>query len=47
MEDMWGFKGFMEKSLAMLTVDLKEWNKSVYGDITTRKRNVLQKFTII
>lgn len=47
MKDQWGFKCSMSKSLATLTVDLKEWNKFIYGHITTRKRNLLHKLSTV
>ncbi|KAH1056596.1 hypothetical protein J1N35_034661 [Gossypium stocksii] len=34
----------MSGSLEKLTLDLKDWNKHVYGNIFTRKRDLLKKF---
>lgn len=37
----------MTDSLYTLTDGLKKWNKSVYGHITTRKRNLTQKLFMV
>lgn len=46
-EDQWNFKGYMSESLSTLTDDLKEWNKSIFGHIISRKRKLLHKLSVI
>ncbi|MBA0778213.1 hypothetical protein Gotri_006107, partial [Gossypium trilobum] len=44
--DNWKFSRSMSDILAKLTDNLKEWNNSVYGHITTRKRYLIKKLTV-
>lgn len=37
----------MVESLITLTNDLKKWKKSVYDHITTRKRNLVHKLSMV
>ncbi|KAA3469999.1 Endonuclease/exonuclease/phosphatase [Gossypium australe] len=43
----WSFTGDMADSLSKLTLNLKEWNKQVYGQITTKKRHIVRKIANI
>ncbi|KAH1057929.1 hypothetical protein J1N35_035994 [Gossypium stocksii] len=45
--DRWDVRGSMSESLALFTNDLKDWNKFVYGHITTHKRNLIHKLSTI
>ncbi|KAH1032169.1 hypothetical protein J1N35_044343 [Gossypium stocksii] len=46
-EDNWGYSGDMLDTLSTFTPNLKEWNKLVYGYITSRKRVLIKEFTRI
>ncbi|KAK5802899.1 hypothetical protein PVK06_030528 [Gossypium arboreum] len=41
--DKWDFTRDMADSLSKLTLNLKEWNKQVYGHITSKKRHLVHK----
>lgn len=47
MGDKWKFRGDISNTLANFTTNLKMRNKSVYGHITTRKKNLTNKLTDI
>ncbi|KAG8498856.1 hypothetical protein CXB51_005701 [Gossypium anomalum] len=46
-KDKWSFSGTMTNPLTMFTHDLKEWNKSVYGHISARKKILVKELTKI
>ncbi|KAA3479433.1 Retrovirus-related Pol polyprotein LINE-1 [Gossypium australe] len=43
----WDFQGNMSVSLDKFIGDLKEWNKTIYDHITTRKRNLIHKLSTV
>ncbi|KAG8472412.1 hypothetical protein CXB51_034210 [Gossypium anomalum] len=44
-KDKWIYSGDMSNSLSMFTRDLKNWNKTVYGHITSQKRFLIDELT--
>ncbi|KAG8493637.1 hypothetical protein CXB51_011699 [Gossypium anomalum] len=46
-KDKWGFSSNMTDTLTTFTHDLKEWNKSIYDHITSRKKLLVKELTKI
>lgn len=47
MKENWKPRGLTTDSLFNLTEGLKKWNNSVYGHITTRKRSLMHKLSMV
>ncbi|KAG8502883.1 hypothetical protein CXB51_000604 [Gossypium anomalum] len=47
LNEKWEYSGNMTDTLGKLTIDLKDWNKKVYGNITTRKMDLFKRISNI
>ncbi|KAH1031752.1 hypothetical protein J1N35_043926 [Gossypium stocksii] len=46
-DDNWGYSSDMSDTLSTLSRGLKDWNKSIYGHITSRKKFLVKELTRI